>query len=471
MKISLIALCLVLPLTVFCADPVGLWKGEIAVSPAFSLEIQVKLKQADDESWSGTIDIPVQAVKDLALGKVAVAGDSIKFVLPGIPGNPAFDGVINAAGDEISGAFTQSGQNLTFKLERTETEFTLNRPQTPKPPFPYQSVDVTFKNEGADITLAGSLVIPDGKGPFPAVVFITGSGPQDRDETLMGHKPFLVIADHLARKGIASLRYDDRGFGESGGNHMKSTVQDFAADASAAIDFIAARPEVKNDAIGIVGHSEGGVTGPIVATQNDLVNFLVLLAPPGIPLDQLLIQQSQDMLRLTGTGPDLLEKLKKWQTEDLALVADESIATPELKKKLRAKNAERRKLLSEEDYTKLGGGNKAVDEANLKMVTTNWMRSLLRIDPADYLAKVKHPTLALLGEKDIQVAPDPNAGAIEKILTDAGNPDFEVKTLPGLNHLFQHCETGAISEYGTIEETFAPEALELVSDWINQRYQ
>lgn len=377
---------------------------------------------------------------------------------------------MNEDGSAIEGTWSQGGRELPLTLYRLAEPFALNRPQNPKPPFPYESREVTFRNEPAGIRLAGTLIIPDGESPFPAVLFVTGSGPQDRDESLMGHKPFLVIADDLARRGIASLRYDDRGAGGSEGNHMQSTVKEFATDVEAALGFLVAQPEVDRNAIGILGHSEGGLSAPMVAARNEEVDFLVLLAPPGEALVSLLMRQATDMLRLEGELDDaLIERALVMQAEDLALISDPSIDDETLRATLRASAESRREQFTAAEAAQLQFDERMI-EAGIEQATTPWFRSLITEDPAAYLETIRVPVLALFGERDIQVAAEVNAEILEASLRAAGNEDYEVYILPGLNHLFQHAETGAISEYGTIEETFSPDALELIGDWITTRY-
>lgn len=451
------------------ADPAGMWKGAISLPGNANLEIQVTLK-AEGETWQGSIDIPVQGLAGFALSDVSVEESRVRFAMAGIPGNPRFDGQLSEDEQTIAGEFEQGPQKLKFQLSSTEEALSLNRPQTPEPPFPYHSKEVTFRNKSADITLAGTLLIPEGEGPFPTVLFSTGSGPQDRDETLLGHKPFLIIADYLARRGVASLRYDDRGFAESEGDHLNSTVDDFAEDAIAAVQFLTQQPEVDQDAIGIVGHSEGGLSGPKVASQNKVVDFLVLLAPPGEPLKDLLIRQNRDIMKAQGSDDDLIALAVDGMDEDLDLVIDKSIPRKELREKLLTRAKARLATMTAEQK-KASGASEELIAQNIRTTITPWFRSLIREVPTKHLEQIKIPVLALFGEKDLQVAPKPNAQAVKEALQKAENPDFEVKTLPNLNHLFQHSDTGLMSEYGTIEETFAPEVLEMIGEWIEARFQ
>jgi hypothetical protein len=333
------------------------------------------------------------------------------------------------------------------------------RPQDPVPPFPYQAIEVSYDNVKAPgVRLGGTLVIPSGKPPFPAVLLITGSGQQDRDEAIFNHRPFAVIADYLARRGIASLRVDDRGIGSSTGPVEQATSADFATDVEAGIAFLRSRPQVSSQAIGLIGHSEGGMIAPMVATvpQNQ-VAFIVLLAAPGVPGDRLLLEQQRALLKASGTSDkditaqsQLLEKLLpmiKASQESTEVLTDRLIA---IVKQMEPDAPE--VLLRQQ----------------ISFLTLPWMRFFLAYDPAPVLARVTCPVLALNGEKDLQVLADTNLPAIEQALQQAGHPKFKVVKLAGLNHLFQTAKTGAPEEYERIDETFSPKALQLIADWIDQ---
>lgn len=418
------------------ADAAGRWNGAIEL-PGAQLDMVVSLSRTTD-TWSGSIDIPAQGLAGFALSNVTVVGAEIHFEMAGIPGLPTFDGTLASAAGEIAGTFRQGGQR-----------------------FP-------FRNQAAELDLAGTLVLPEGPGPFPAVLFVSGSGPQDRDELIMGHRPFLVLADHLARHGIASLRFDDRGFGKSEGDHLGSTVEDFASDAEAGLAFLLSQPEIDRRAVGILRHSEGGVSGPLAAVARKDVAFLVLLAPPAVPLDRLMARPTTDLLRQRGVSPLLAEAAVARQLRDLELVKHIDLDREQLVERLRASSAEVMAELDGPSRQALGLDEGAVEQA-IALAATNWFRSLMRIDPASYLRRTTVPVLALFGAKDLQVAADENAAALGAALAAAGNTDFEVRTLPGLNHLFQRADTGGVEEYGTIEETISPEVLDVVAGWILQQ--
>jgi uncharacterized protein len=327
----------------------------------------------------------------------------------------------------------------------------LKRPQNPVKPYPYREEEVSYSNPAAKIQLAATLTIPPGKGPFPAVLLMVGSGPHDRDESLAGHKPFLVLADYLTRKGIVVLRADKRGVGKSGGDYSKAVMTDFASDAEAGVAYLKTRAEVNPKKIGLVGHSEGGIEAPMAAVHDPDVAFVVMMAGPGVPGDEILEQQVVLIGRAAGKSQEEVEKDAAIQRDMLAVVKkDADDAT--LEKDLRAVMA--------------GKVPEAMMGMQIKMVSSPWFRDFVLYDPRPTLSKVTCPLLDINGEKDLQVPPGQNLPAIRKALAAGGNKNFEVDELPGLNHLFQTAKTGGIGEYGEIEETMSPVALEKVASWI-----
>jgi fermentation-respiration switch protein FrsA (DUF1100 family) len=338
------------------------------------------------------------------------------------------------------------------------------RPQDPKPPFPYRSRDVTVSSV-AGVTLAGTMLIPNGTGPFPAVVFVTGSGPQDRDETLLGHHPFLVIADYLARHGIASLRYDDRGVAHSTGNFASSTSADFADDAEAAVRFLRGVPGIAGDRVGIIGHSEGGLIGPLVAARSRDVAFVVMMAGPGIPGDSVLLLQ-QRLIALAGgasaTRVDATIAANRRLFQAVKTAPDSAATVANLQ-------AARSEMLLDVPEAQRAPVGAQIDQG-IKELEQPWMRYFLRYDPRPTLRKVRVPVLALGGTLDLQVPPEEDLTAIDAALKEGGNRDYRVVRMPGLNHLFQTATTGAPSEYEKIDETVSPSALELMATWINQHF-
>lgn len=434
----------------------GHWEGSIDIS-GVPLGILVDLVH-EEGRWVGTLDIPAQSAKGLSLSGIMVKETEVEFAIDGIPGEPTFDGAL--ADGEISGTFTQRGQSFPFHLGREAVEAPA-RPQEPSPPYPYREEDVTFPD--GEIRLAGTLTLPVGNGPHPAVLLISGSGPQNRDEEVFGHRPFLVLSDHLTRLGIAVLRVDDRGVGESTGDSHQATSEDFADDALAGVEFLLSRPEIDPERIGLIGHSEGGVIAPMVASRSGAVSFIVLMAGPGVPGDEILIRQTELIFRVEGMDEERLDTVIRAERKVLDLVKREA---PE-----EEVEAQVRKLVQAQT-----GKDSTADEiqeqaaAQAQMVTTPWFRFFLGYDPRPALEKVAVPVLAICGQLDLQVDPEQNLPEIREALRRGANPDYTAVELPGLNHLFQEAETGSPNEYYSIEETVSPAALDTISDWIIERF-
>jgi pimeloyl-ACP methyl ester carboxylesterase len=329
------------------------------------------------------------------------------------------------------------------------------RPQDPKAPFPYRQEEVAYESLEQGIKLAGTLTFPSSDGPFPAVLLITGSGAQNRNEEIMGHKPFLVLADYLTRRGIAVLRVDDRGVGGSSAGPPTATSRNFAQDVLAGIAFLKSRREVNPNRIGLIGHSEGGIIAPMVAAQSPDVAFIVLMAGTGVKGDEVLTEQGKLLLRANGAGEDLIQENTKVQKALFAVIkstSDNEVAEKQVRESLSTMNPTIRDAAL----------------AQLNMALSPWMRYFVTYDPQPALEKVKCPVLAINGEKDLQVPPGQNLPAIEKALRAGGNKDFKAVELSGLNHLFQTCKTGSVAEYQQIEETISPTALDLMGNWILQ---
>ncbi len=433
------------------SDIDGVWTGALDLG-SVKLRLAFHIMNTAD-GLKATMDSLDQGAMGVPVTSVTRNGTALKIALKQIDG--VFDGKISEDKTTVAGTWTQHGDSRPLVLTRAKDKaaLELKRPQNPVRPLPYREEEVSFENKVQGDTLAGTLTIPQGKGPFTAVLLITGSGPQDRDESLMGHKPFLVLSDWLTRNAIEVLRVDDRGVGKSTGVFGTATTADFATDVEAGVAFLKTRPEVNPKKIGLIGHSEGGVIAPMVAARNPDVGFIVMLAGSGVPGDQILVEQRTLIAEAGGMSKEEAEKDAVEERAVLALVVKEK-DSPELEKDLRQKLAE---------YVKdpeLG--------AQVQVLTSPWFRYFLAYDPGPVLGRVKCPVLALNGEKDLQVPPKQNLAAIRKALEDGGNKNFEVVELPGLNHLFQTAKTGSPAEYGAIEETMSPVALEKMSGWILQ---
>jgi len=431
------------------SDIDGAWMGSLDTG-VIKLRVVFHIVNTED-GLTATLDSPDQGTKGLPVASVTRDGASLKMEAKQIGG--VFEGKIVADRSAIDGTWTQGGRSLPLVLKpvKDKSELERKRPQNPTKPYPYGEEEVFFDNTAQHVTLAATLTIPPGKTPFPAVLLITGSGPQDRDESLMGHKPFLVLSDYLTRKGIAVLRADDRGVGKSTGNFATATTADFATDTEAGVTYLKTRSEVNPRKIGLIGHSEGGVIAPMVAARNPDVAFIVMMAGTGVPGDALLAAQVEAIGLASGESPEEAAKGAAKERGILTLVEterDEAALAKEVKEKM------------------AGDVPEAQIGAQLKRITSPWFRYFLTYDPATALRKVTCPVLALNGEKDTQVPPKQNLPAIRKALEQAGNKHFEIDELPGLNHLFQTAKTGAPAEYAEIEETISPVALEKVANWI-----
>ena len=447
----------------------GIWEGPLKVGPV-ELRLAFTVTKSSDGKLAAKMDSIDQGAKGIPCGEVTLTEGTATIAVPAIKGT--FVGKLADDGQSAKGEWEQVGQKYPLLLKRVEKASTLNRPQLPKPPFPYRSEDVTFENASAKNTLAGTLTLPKGDGPFPVAIFVSGSGPQERDSTLFGHKPFLVWADHLTRHGIAVLRYDDRGVGKSTGKQEGATSADFATDTAAAVTYLKTRKEIDVKQIGIVGHSEGGLIAPMVAAElpND-VGFLVLLAGPGLPGHQISLGQSEAILKSMKVS-ELKARVELKLLKNLLEVVKVP-GTVEVKKESLLKVAKQTiaDMTDEEKKTLFPFGNveSETDKAIKKLLpkfADPWSLFFLQYEPAPTLEKVKCPVLAVNGEYDLQVLPKENLAGIEKALKAGGNTRLTVKEFPGLNHLFQHSKTGAINEYSQIEETISPEVLNFVTDWI-----
>ena len=435
------------------SDIDGAWLGTLDTGGG-KLRVVFHIVNTED-GLTATLDSPDQGANGLPTTSVTRDGVSLKIEVKQIGGG--FSGKIAADLSSIDGTWTQMGNSMPLVLKRVKDQAEVappKRPQNPVRPYPYHDEDVSYVNQVQNVTLAATLTIPQGRGPFPAVVLITGSGPQDRDESLLGHKPFLVLSDYLTRKGIAVLRADDRGTGKSTGDFAAATTADFATDTEAGVAYLKTRPEINSHKIGLIGHSEGGVIAPMIAARDRDIAFIVMMAGPGVPGDQILVAQVRAIDLASGKTPEEAEKDATQEREVLDLLkTDKDDAT--LERDVRAK------LGADAPDAKVG--------ASIKQLTSPWFRYFVSYDPAIALRKIQCPVLAIIGEKDVQVPAKQNLPAIRKALEEGGNNHFDVEEMPGLNHLFQTAKTGGPGEYAQIEETISPVALEKMAGWILQQ--
>jgi uncharacterized protein len=437
----------------------GNWLGNLKISTV-SLRIVLKISKIEKDSYKAILNSPDQTDKDIPVDQVLVTGDSIKLFINMIKGS--YKGKL--IDTLLDGIWTQGGMDLPLSFTRTDKPVELNRPQNPKKPYPYKEEEVTVINKGADVTLAGTFTYPEKGDNFPTIVLITGSGPQDRDEAILGHRPFLVLSDYLTRHGIAVLRCDDRGIGKSTGNFGTSTTKDFVTDALACVEYLKARKEVDKKNIGLIGHSEGGIIAPMAAMKSKDVSFIVLMAGTGLNGRKILELQSRLIAKAEGESDENINKMMEINTKlyDIAIQEkDSSRAEAKIHKVL------------DDFYSTMPDSVKNSPEnskerlyAQTKTLLSPWFRFFLSYEPKENLSKLKIPVLAVNGEHDLQVPPKENLAAIESALKTAGNKNYKVVEIPKLNHLFQTSVTGSPTEYSKIEETIAPIALSTISDWI-----
>lgn len=422
--------------------PLGDWHGTLRNATA-ELRLGLEITAKPGGGYQGRMISPDQSPVWITLDDVTVENGHLIFA--GKRLNGRYEGWWDEGQQAWVGEWTQ-GQTLPLVLTKGKPAERL-RPQTPKPPFPYVAEDVAF-DSAPGVRLAGTLTLPKGKGPFPAAVLITGSGAQDRDEAIMGHRPFAVLADALTRRGIAVLRTDDRGFAKSTGDFAKATSEDFATDTAAAVTFLAGRPEIDGKRIGLIGHSEGGIIGPMVAAADPRVAFVVMLAGPGVPSRELMTAQREAVSRTAGNSAESTAR-----NEAIMGRVEAALAQPG-----KGGTEEAAKVLLD-----AGMPQTAVD-VTIKQLTSPWYKWFIAYDPRPTLRKLRIPVLALNGDKDVQVVSTQNLPSIREALKD--DPKAKVVELPGLNHLFQTADTGAPGEYARIEETMAPIALQTITDWV-----
>lgn len=443
----------------------GNWLGKLKLPGGNELTIVFKISEITTGNYSALLDSPDQGAKDIPCGDVKIFEDSLVIDVPVIKGS--YEGIIDWNNKTVIGKWNQAGSSFNLSLNYTEKYTGLKRPQEPKPPFPYNIEEVLIENNADEVYLSGTLTYPKDGEKFPAVILISGSGPQNRDEEIFGHKPFLVIADFLTRNGFAVLRYDDRGVGASTGNFSEATIYDFANDVLEAVEYLLTRPEIDPYKIGLIGHSEGGMIAQIAAVNNpENISFMIMLAGVGIPGDELILLQSEIIARLEGRPEDEIQRAIKNQGKLVSLLKSDK-SNDEIESEIRQIINESFTDLSELNNVTRENFDKIID-AQIKTVMSDWYRTFLAFNPSDYLEKIQIPVLALNGGKDAQVPPKENLSAIEKALIKAGNKNFKVIELKGLNHLFQTSETGSISEYGKIEETFSENALDEMINWLKE---
>ncbi len=457
-----LAICLFLPLlSAAQKSPAGDWEGSLSIQ-GIQLPLVVHLQEKGG-AWEGSFDSPKQKAYNISLTSVAFRGDTLEFThkQAGI----RFLGLYQT--DSIAGNFSQGGKTFPMTLQRVQgaplkVAQTI-RPQQPKPPFNYSVREVKIKNKAAKLTLAGTLTVPAGKGPFPAVVLISGSGPQDRNSEVFDHQPFAVLAHHLTQAGIAVLRYDDRGVGHSTGDFNGATSEDFARDALAAWAFLRKQKGINKNKVGLIGHSEGGMVAPIAFARQPEPAFVVLMAGVGIPVSDLLAEQIQAVGKSEGLSQAAIDSQLVNSARMFSWL--KNLPADQVRDSIVAYYAAEKALLSASDAVAREQFNN-LEAAALRTYLDPWFLYFIGYDPRPNLMKLSCPVLAINGDKDVQVLAASNLQGIEAALKSGGNKNYKICSLPGLNHLFQPAQTGAVSEYATIDTTFDPAAMEVIASWI-----
>ena len=443
----------------------GSWQGVLDAGGA-KLRLGLDVTKSPDGTLKGNLDSLDQGAMDIPIDSIVVQGRNVRLEIKAIGG--VYEGTLDIEGTTIAGHWEQGGVKLPLTFKRSSGGPSApNRPQEPKQPYPYDEQEVSYENKKAGLRLNGTLTLPRTKALHPAVLLITGSGAQDRNETVAGHRPFLVLADYLTRRGIAVLRVDDRGLKGSPDDFYKATDEDFASDVLAGVEFLKTRKEINPKQIGLIGHSEGGINAPMAAAGSKDVAFIVLMAAPALPGDQFLQLQTVTLMKMSGASDENISQVRAFQERMFTILKQEKTEA-KARERLRAEASEMLARMTDEQRRALGLSEAAM-ENQLKVMMTPWYRYLIAYDPRPALMKMKVPVLAINGERDLQVPAKENLSAISQALKAGGNKDHTVAELPGLNHLFQTSQSGLPAEYAQIEETISPAALQMIADWILKR--
>lgn len=424
----------------------GYWKGNLKMG-VNTLALCMNVT-TNDGAMNVTLDSPDQGVYDIPAENVCFVHDTLSWEVQSIAAS--FKGCLQ--GDTLRGGFTQMGLTLSLNLIKVPKETKAVRPQDPREPFPYTIVELSFVNERDQIALAGTLTLPEGEGPFPAVVLVSGSGAQNRDEELMNHRPFWVLADHLTRSGVAVLRYDDRGVGASEGDAAAATTLDLSYDAEAAFDFLRRHSAVDASKVGILGHSEGGLINFMVAARRPEVGFIISLAGPAVNGMEVTREQQNAIYTAMGM-PEVQVEANRLMTDAMYDVIAWS------HNETQASDSLQSLLLS---Y----GMNDSLAQRTAEPLLNPWMYYFLKYEPASAIAATQCPCLLLNGTKDLQVVAKQSFDAYQALIERYGKQNMTLREMPGLNHLFQHCDKGTPDEYAKIDETIAPEVLEAIVGFV-----
>ncbi len=430
----------------------GTWQGAIAVAN-MRMRLQMHVSHDDKGKLLASIDSLDQSIQGIPASKVAEKDGELSFAIPTFQAE--YRGTLSASKNELAGEWSQNDSVEKLDFRRSDKPLELQRPQNPAKPYPYTVEEASFFADDGKVALAGTLTVPQGAGPFAAAVLI-GEGPADRDATIAGHKPFLVLADLLTRKGIVVLRYDKRGTAQSTGNSERTTMEDLTSDAGAALTYLKARKEVDAKRVGIIGLGEGGILAAQIAARSTDLDWLVLLAAPATSGEQTLLRQSELIARTGGLPEEQIARSQQFDRMAYAAVREEKTASA-LEARLNA-------LIEKSGLS--ASMPPAALQAQIRLMTTPWFRQYLDFNPAPVLQAIKCPVLALNGDRDLQVDADETVPLLRQSYEKSGNKDFTVVEIQGVNHLFQKAQSGSPALYGAIEETMAPEVQNTISGWV-----
>ena len=431
----------------------GTWQGAIEVTN-MRMRLQMHISHDDKGKLLASVDSLDQGIQGIPAAKVTEANGELRFEIPAFQAE--YHGTLGASRNEISGEWTQNDNVEKLDFRRSEQPLELRRPQNPSKPYPYTVEEITFPSGDGKTALAATLTIPQGTGPFPAALFIGGSGPTDRDETVASHKPFLILADLLTKKGIAVLRYDKRGTGQSAGNYEQASMSDLASDAQAALNYLKGRKELDAKRVGILAHSEGGILAAQIAAKANEMDWLVLLATPATTGERTLLRQSELVARTGGLPEEQIARSQQFDRMAYAAVREAKSAA--------ALEAKLNDLIEKSGLS--ASMPPAALQAQIRLMTTPWFRQYLDFDPAPLMEQIKCPVLALNGDRDLQVDANDTVPLLRQAYEKSGNKDFTVMEIDGVNHLFQKAQSGSPALYGAIEETIAPEVLNAIGSWL-----
>lgn len=445
----------------------GIWEGKI--NAGAEMTVIFTIKQDEFQKYTATMDVPGQGIKGIVSKEVVVSNDSIRINIKEFGGFYAGKQTDNAT---IHGEWKQ-GMAIALLLKKVEKVEAVLRPQTPVPPFSYKTEDVIYHNKEKTIQYGATITTPHGPGPFPAVILITGSGQQNRDEEMLGHKPFAVIADHLTKNGFVVLRADDRGMGQTTGDPSTATTLDFSDDINTGIEYLKGRKEVNVKRIALLGHSEGGMIAQILGSKRKDIAAIVMLGAPGKSGAEVLTEQNREIFMLSGMSKEyadsyielyasMLERSKNQSGKDSVRARVTAVVENWLKK-TPANIAMATTGISGED-------SKGEFINNFtEVLALPWFQYFIGFQPDQYIVDITCPVLALNGSRDIQVLSRSNLSAIEAALKKSRSPGYLIKEYEGLNHLFQKCKVCTIQEYGALDETISAEVLKDIGSWLTAR--